>query len=456
MKVKTESCIYFIAASVLAVVFVIAFYPGWMSVDSCTQYAQSLTGRYCSITPVMMSWWWRCLNYLHKGPELFLLQNQVCYWFGLGLIAWYVHRRVGFVALLVLLAGLFPSAIIITAQIWKDVVFTSLTVLSLGMILCFSDLKIRLIWQILFVVPTLVLAYGCKPNGLPVVIFLVFAWMFGYVSGLCHKVQAILACSLTVVILVVPSCIVSSLPVDKVPMMQYIQSHDLLGMGIQENQLLLPDWMITRTGITVETAPKIHYPGGNNVFFYQTKGGNLTSRDSIEIAALQEKWLLAILRYPMTYLKVRWQYFVQLLRLGSGRPCWIVQEGSVPNDWNIRYKSNFISRLFLWTTVKLPWLYLPWIYLLVSFLLTLSTVFLRKHNELCRLILGCGICGFLFAAPHYFVGPAEDFRYLHFSVICSLVQFSVLIGLLLRGKQQNGRSNEHPEKIGTIALDYCK
>lgn len=443
MKVKKTSFVYLIAAAVLAAVFIIAFYPGWMSVDSCVQYAQSLTGHYCSVTPVMMSWWWRGLNYLHEGPGLFLIQNQLCYWLGLGLIARHVHRKIGYAALLVLFAGLFPPAIIITAQIWKDVVFTSLAVLGLGMILCFYDLGVKLVWQIASILPVLVLAYGCKPNGLPVVVFLVVVWMFRYSSGICRKMRMVLACCLTVVILSAPPCLVSSLSVDRVSMMQYIQSHDLLGMGILEGRLLLPDWMIARTGVTVETAHKIHYPGGNNIFFYQTKGGNLMSYNPEEIGALHEKWLLAILRYPMTYLKVRWRYFVELLRLGSDRPCWIVEEGSVSNDWGIGYKSNYISRALLWTTKKLPWLYLPWIYLLLSALMTLSAVFFR--DELWRFILIVGICGALFSSPHYFVGPAEDFRYLHFSVVCMLIQFTVLGGMLL--ERAIRLANRHREEV---------
>ena len=443
MKAKKPSFVYLVAAIALSVFFAIVFYPGWMSNDSCVQYAQSLTGHYNSKDPFMMAWWWRCLNFLHKGPGLFLIQNQLCYWLGLGLIALHVHRKIGYAALLVLFAGLFPSAIIITAQIWKDVVFTSLAVLSLGMILYFYDYGVRLVWQIALILPVFVLAYGCKPNGLPVVVFLVVVWMFRYASGIGRKVRVVSACGLMVVIMALPPCLGSLLSVERVSAMQYIQSHDLLAMGIMEGRLLLPDWMVARTGITVKTAPQFHYTGGNNLFFYNTKAGDLTSHDSLEIEALHDKWLFAISRYPMTYFKMRWKYFVSLIRFGWNKPGWIVEEGSMPNDWGIGYKSNFISRALLWTTKKLPCLYLPWIYLLLSALMTLPAVFFR--DELWRLILIVGICGALFSSPHYFVGPDADFRYLHFPVVCMLIQFAVLGGMLL--KRAMCLANRHREQV---------
>lgn len=438
MKVKNESYVYITATVVFAAICVFAFYPGWMSQDSCTQYYQALSGQYCTITPVMMSWWWRCLNYVHKGPGLFLLQNQLCYWIGLGLIAWHMHRRIRYWALLVLLAGFFPPAIVVTAQIWKDVVFTSLAVLSIGMILFLCDLRVKLLWHIVLVLPLLVLAYGCKPNGLPVVIFLAFVWAFVYAVGISCKLRMLLFCVFSVVIFAFPSFLTCLLPVVKVPAMQYMQAHDLLGMGIEKGSLLLPDWMIEKTGITVEDAPKMHYAGGNNFFYYSTKGGNLTSTDPAEIDALNVKWLTAVISYPQTYLKVRWQYFEELIRLGSSVPCFIVQKECFPNEWGITYDLNFISRFLLWTTSNWTWLYLPWIYLLLSLLMTLSAAFLFR-DELWRLILTVGLCGALFSSPHYFVGPADDFRYLHFSVVCALIQFAVLMGLVLQNLMSYAR-----------------
>ncbi|ELJ6829415.1 hypothetical protein QYL46_003337 [Escherichia coli] len=139
-----------------------------MSVDSTTQYYESLTGHYNSWQPVIMAWWWSKLNLIDSGPGIFLIQNQICYWLGLYLLSITLHKRIGYLSIAILIAGAAPQVILITAQIWKDVVFSSLMILSIGITFNSIENNKQSITRLIILILIMALACGSKTNGIPV------------------------------------------------------------------------------------------------------------------------------------------------------------------------------------------------------------------------------------------------------------------------------------------------
>jgi hypothetical protein len=98
------------------------FWPGLMSVDSASQYAQA-RGHIAldDLHPVMMSLLWRVLDHLVAGPGALFATFVAAWWSGLALWAqsWPTHpiRRV----LLILGVGLWPATFLMLGHVWKDV-----------------------------------------------------------------------------------------------------------------------------------------------------------------------------------------------------------------------------------------------------------------------------------------------------------------------------------------------
>lgn len=201
-------------------------------------------------------------------------------------------------------------------------------------------------------------------------------------------------------------------------------------MSVEKGDILLPEYIVDKVGITKNNVKSFYWPGSNNLMFYNTKAGNLTTENSDEINALGKKWIYEIKNNPLSYLKVRLDTFNELLRVGSSTPAWVVQEGSVENQWGFSFTPNKASSLYVETVKSMPYIYLPWIYLLLALVSTISFIFIRSSIKCIGLLLG--VSCFIFAVPHFFVSPASDYRYLHFSILCSLVQFVILLGFIIK------------------------
>ncbi len=412
---------------------IMMFYPGWMSVDSTFQYKESLTGHYNSWHPVIMAWWWGKLNLINSGPGILLIQNQACYWLGLYLLSMTLHRRIGYLAVAVLIAGAAPQVLLVTAQIWKDVVYSSLMILAIGITVNSVENKLFSLPRLISLILIMSLACGCKTNGIPVAL-VIMAWWFYYDEnciGVIRKIFFYIASN--VIIISLPIIIVSTLNVTKTSPLQYIQSYDLLGMSIAQGEILLPEYIVQKVGINEGNMGAFYWVGSNNFMFYNTKAGNLTSTSNDEIHALSNKWVQEIKKHPLTYLQLRFNTFNELLRVGSGNPAWVVQEGSVENPWGIKFTSNKASSIYIDSIKAIPYIYLPWIYLLIAIISTLA--FIIINNEIKRTGLLLGTSCLIFAAPHFFITPASDYRYLHFSILCSIVQLIILLGFLAKKDQ---------------------
>lgn len=422
--------VYIIITAVLMLFCISMFYPGWMSVDSSTQYNESITGNYNSWQPVIMAWWWGKLNLISSGPGVLLIQNQLCYWVGLYLLAITLHRRIGYFSLLLLISGTAPQVLIVTAQIWKDVVFSSLMILSIGIVFNSIERNKFTLQRLIALILIMSLACGSKPNGIPVAMT-VMAWWFYYdqkYKGISKKVSFYIASN--VIIIALPVLIVSTLTVTKTSPLQYIQSYDLLGMSVEKGEVLLPEYIVDKVGITKENVKSFYWAGSNNLMFYNTKAGSLTTVNSDDINALGKKWIYEIKNNPLTYLKVRLDTFNELLRIGSGTPAWVVQEGIVENPWGFSFTPNKASSLYVDSIKSTPYIYLPWVYLLISLISTILFLFIRNKIKSIGILLG--VSCLIFAAPHFFVAPASDYRYLHFSILCSIIQLIILVGFAIK------------------------
>ncbi|MDM3403665.1 hypothetical protein OGV31_14785 [Citrobacter sp. Cb019] len=404
-----------------------AFYPGWMSPDSIFQYDNAVTGRYNSWHPVIMAWWWRVLGYISDGPGPFLVQNLMLFWVGFYFIAKTLAKYFRWGSIVVLLLAAMPSVLIIMAQLWKDAVFTSLAVLSIGIV--FYSIDSGKFYKSIFLLLIFLLSFavGCKPNGILVAIVLIGWWFLENTEVRSQRSKLIFSLLSVLLILVIPFIISKCLPVYRISPVQYIQSYDLLGIGVIENKVLLPDYITKQVGLSKDNALEFYFPGGNDTMFYRSLAGNIATTDPNNLKDLQVRWISAIKDYPGDYIKVRFDNFIELLRWGAVYPAFVAADVIVKNPWGYVFISNKLSDIYINSISEYPYLFFPWIYLSISLFSLFITKFLPKKLRRFNVVLTLLI--FSFSLPHFFIAPAADYRYLHFSVVCAVVQFGMLLGL---------------------------
>ncbi|HHL6961726.1 TPA: hypothetical protein ACQ8XP_003788, partial [Escherichia coli] len=167
--------------------------------------------------------------------------------------------------------------------------------------------------------------------------------------------------SLTSVFLVmaIPFSISKCLPVYKISPIQYIQSYDLLGISVIENKTLLPDYITKKVGLSKDNAREFYFPGGNNLMFYNSPAGNIATTDPEYLKDLQSRWISAIKDYPMAYIKVRFDNFIELLRWGAIHPASVAADVIVNNPWGYVFIPNKLSDNYIDSIDKYPFFVFP-------------------------------------------------------------------------------------------------
>jgi hypothetical protein len=400
------------------------FFPGWMSNDSLIQYREARAGTFNSWHPVLMAWWWRQLDHLYKGPALFLLQNLLLYWGGLGLLANALRRTAGRFAYIVPILGLWPALLFVSGEIWKDVTFACSLFVSWAIVInayCWQRKTSRL--EKCTLITLLIFATGVKTNGILAVPFLIIFWL--NTEGLRDGKRL---AALTLVILsaavLIPFSITSTLKVKHDNPLQYTQLYDLLAISVKTKQNLLPLYVNERIQLSQNDLEKRYVVGNNNSLFYGfTKDlVGLRAPSPIEAAELRSSWLKAIKNYPASYLTHRWDNFLSLLRIGESTAAYVASPLIVENEFDIKFDANEISTFLNEQPTAHPWMFHPWLYLLLTLISTVVLFLKNNHRLVSAAIFGSS---FTFAAAHFFIAPASDFRYLYYSYFCTVIVISL-------------------------------
>lgn len=116
------------------------FWPGGLSADSMTQYAQAKAGLYSDHHPAVMSFVWRYLDKIIEGPASMLVLH-LCFFYGALLwgIKSFKNSKIHYIFLFL---PLIPGILIYSGKIWKDVGY-AYSFSFAAMVLCHAYLKQR-------------------------------------------------------------------------------------------------------------------------------------------------------------------------------------------------------------------------------------------------------------------------------------------------------------------------
>lgn len=397
-----------------------------MSNDSLIQYREARAGAFNSWHPILMAWWWRQLDHLYQGPAPFLFQNLLMYWCGIGLLTKAIRRNVGRAAYVIPIFGLWPALFFVLGEIRKDVAF------ACSMFLAWSIVINAYCWQRktstlekCALVILLVFAVGVKTNGIVAIPFLVLFWLNNDGVGRGIRLVALTSAIISAAVLI-PFTITRSLEVKLDSPLQYTQVYDLFAISVKTRQNLLPRYVNERINLSQDELEKTYVVGQNDGLFYgYTKDlVGLRAPSPEEAAKLQDSWLKAIKDHPVSYLTHRWDNFLSLLRIGHSTAAHVASPLAVENEFNIKFDSNEISDYFHIMPFTHPWMFYPWVYQVLTLIAAAASFLKKTHRSLSAAVLGSS---FAFVAPHFFIVPASDFRYLYYSYFCSLIMICVAV-----------------------------
>ncbi len=293
-------------------VFLGIFFPGKMSPDSETMYAQALEHSYSDHHPPLISFVWHYLNLIVPGTALMFLINMILLWGGIYILAFNIFKG-SRIAYFIVLIPYFPQVAVYAAWIWKDVIFTyGYALLSLYL----SDRAINNKPIKLFHIPIFftILSYATAVKFqaqfiLPILLFFFFQILL-INKRVKHKtILSISSSILTSIALIFSIEVINSHIVNKKGTgsnysWQYVKIYDLAGMSLISNKILLPQTLIKHDRITLKDIEKkwdlLWEP-----LICDTDSPLVSTKNDKEREELLSTWWENILRYPLIYLQHR-------------------------------------------------------------------------------------------------------------------------------------------------------
>jgi len=396
----------------------LAFFPGWMSPDSVGQYNDAKLGRYVDWHPVMMAWWWAKLDKLYAGPALMLMQNLCLYWGAWCLLAHSLKRSYGNIASLIPLLGFLPGTLYLLGEIWKDVCFATSMFFAWSILINAYAQNRGLGWiERTFVLLLSIFSFGVKTNGITAMPFMLYFWI--YVEGWFPKstLQRLVTCAvLCVAVVLTATLAVPAKDIVKTSPLQYTKTYDLLAISVETGDIVLPEYIIERTGTDIEALKKLYIVGSNNPLFYGTYAPIMTT-DELKLGLLHQAWITAIAKHPKAYIRHRLAHFRELTRFGSPYPATTAAPVIVDNPWGFSFSANSFSQWLGNQPERHPAFFFPWIYILVMLGAIIGLFTMKAHRLLAFTMGASAVC---FILPHFIIAPASDFRYLYYSYFCSI------------------------------------
>lgn len=419
--------------------FIISYtvmYPGWMTTDSLSQFFDARRGVYRDATPVLMSWLWNKLLIVDNSPAPMLFLNLIAYWLGFYLLADAFRTKFGLWSLLVLLFGFWPGVFEQVGFIWKDILFGTF-LFAAWSIAIRSSFHNRLIYryELCLVFILCLIGVGVKTNGIVSLpfLFMYIAHIQGYFHGQWLR-NLLASSSLAVATFIVSIAI--TLPSEKIRqgnvMVQYTMIYDLLGISARTKNNLFPQYIHIQREEQLSNLQTAYSLGGMNSFFFK-ENTSLVTMDESEQTELLTKWILAIKEYPVVYAKHRLENLSSMMRIGYFTPAWVGEPGIWENDYDLSYTSNILSDALGNTIKSHPWMYLPWLYAIICITSYGALLFSERRVEGNYLFLSI----VAFVAPHVFLLPAADYRYLYFSYLGTIALLVLAITSVFKTPQSD-------------------
>lgn len=411
----------------------LAFYPGFMYIDTVDQYAQAISHHYTDWHPPIMAGFWSLLNLIHKGPQGMLVFQLFLLWSSFYIIAttWCKHF-LPFLCL-VLLFVCAPYIQNFAGLIVKDAQMALCWLLAVAIMFraIYYNRKMSP-WEAAFTL--LLLTYGTmvRINALPGAISLYYLWVEDVYSGTITRKVGLLAIVLTGLLMVNLSVNKFILKPHKAYAEYKLMAHDVAGIYVATGKSYFPHFITQHPGFdsnyikarfTSATLDNIWWNGDNKQIFPPLN--DQTRKQLIK------EWKKSIQENTFTYLENRFDGFLYFLQLKQ-RPdttFYYYYPYIYTNQFGFALKQNQVRTVvssFIQANRHMPYMK-PWFWLLLPFLQLIISIRLPFS-----IFKKAGIClalsSLLYLLPQFFIYQADtEFRYFYWCCISTSLHTVLLI-----------------------------
>lgn len=301
---------HFIPYIILIVGFIISLWltwPGNMTPDSYTQYQMAQAGIYSDHHSAIMSFVWRHLDMIYKGPGLMLALHLLLLYVAAGYgVSIFAGNWLSY-----LFAALpwFPIIFVYCFQIWKDVGF-AFSFLFSTMVLSYAVAKNRQLKPIEQILFWLILFYGTCAKFqaqycTPVIIAFYVLHHSQFFSK--SKIKIFITFSIITSIFYGSYIYINNALVpeqQKNNSWQYVKIYDLSSISIDSGIMYVPKFLHTKYFTTKKFLANFNHKSVDSVVLI----GNAIFRKAInkqELDALWWQWAKTIASHPILYIKHR-------------------------------------------------------------------------------------------------------------------------------------------------------
>jgi hypothetical protein len=434
------------------VAFLLYAYPGLLTLDSVDQLTEARAHFYTDAHPPAMAVLWGVLDRIIAGPFLMLLVQGATFLVGAYLVLKRAlpPRAAAIAAGLVLL---FPPVLNGMAFIWKDSLMAGLVLLGAGLVMS-PCRRARLGALACFAVATAV-KYNAFVATMPLVV-LVFEWTPGARWIKRYAISSAAWLGITIV-----AMFGNGLLVDQ-PMHFWHSSlavTDICGVIANEEEMSDDELRaaLANTGLLVERDIQAHarriyasrdfmtlVVGEQRMWDLPITGrvpAPEPQRDAIGTA-----WWNLVTGHPAAYLMTRLDSFLDVLgvtyKTYSAVPPRIMKHPGFLTQIGLPAKTTAFQQrwtgIHKWLWRKTP-LFTQWVYIVLA--LVLVPLAWRR-----RYVLALLASGLLVEASLFFLSPSPDFRYSHWTIVCTLLAIVMLTWQRAAGPR---RAAEAPDTADT-------
>ncbi|MCC8372410.1 MAG: hypothetical protein LN568_06790 [Rickettsia endosymbiont of Pseudomimeciton antennatum] len=416
---------------VLMFLHFLSAYPGGMTVDSFSQYEQSISGNYFSHHPPLMSMVWSLLNHIYQGPQIMLLLHLVFLWGGV-LLLFYADPQNKYRYLYFVIPFL-PNILAQSGIIWKDIGFGLGSFFVVASCVFYSYHQKRP--SCLIVIGLLLIIFyvvGVKFQAqfiAPILVLFVLS-----VSLKANMLTKITATSITSVIIIYGNTALAKHFSKDSHANQLRQLFDIAGVSVAiDNDDLLPDYVKEDKNLysfaklkTLYTPTLVNYlVFGDNRIYDSTS-------DPIKLQELESSYIRAVIHHPQAYLKHRMKNFILLMKSSEYCSDDLLIDPNEAQKHGIYLKKNHVKDLVMGYLKAFPKIVTKNFISFILIFVYLTAILTNKqsNNPEKTILTYIVTIGLVFSVVLFFATMACDYRYYY--VIRVLTLFSLPIYLKFR------------------------
>ncbi len=432
-----------LAAIIVSIYSLTAFFPGAMTWDSLDQLRQARTGTYTDWQPPTMAFVWSLLLHVSDGPGAMLIFHFILLWgTSLTLFKWSIREgyRLGF---LFLILPILPWIMNFQFTLWKDIGMAYSWGLSISICIYFRGQGKFPKFAAALAISLFLYGALVRSNSLSAGIFLM-AFLFASIFNVNSMKSTLGFMILGMVTIVLAHISVGALlTAQKANPVSYVLFDDVVALKLQGVDIPVS----FLTPVDMETIKHCEYLQAHEVgaaFCIPDEKFIAITRE--HYAELKAVWLMSIPQHFSIYAKFRLNAFLNLIRSPTMAP-YYYSEFTVKNEpftvssgnREVSAQESLVKNYITTSQNIVPELFKPYTWIIISIGLVLALC-LSTHAKGTSLWL-LPLSGLSYMISYLPIAPAADFRYAYWMCFIASLAFVMLVNIQSKKTIEHDTSN---------------